>query len=361
MSLTFSNSNLWVNCAQSCSAAPAVQHDGVSISPPKSDPALEGEAADWLANMVLRGDASSAAEGAGETAPNGWPIDAAMVTHVQKYCDIVRRHGPVVPQHDVTLWGGKVRGRPDAHPVDDGGEVLRVYELKYGWKVVEVTETRQLILAAIALQKPHHRLFSLEIFQPRPFHPDGPYRKWVVGLQGLEAFSNVLQRAADAAAEPKPEASPGHHCTDAYCPRASVCSTLAENIYRVFEVISSRRQQKRMSAAEIGAEKDFLELASALLKARTTGINAELEARIPREFIPGWVLEPGVGHREWTAPPARRQMLLGIDPYKQVELSPAEAESAGASPDVVKLMSQPKQLAAKLKKFDAKKVERAFK
>lgn len=352
--LTFSNSSLWTACAASVHPVPSLHKPHITLQ--QSDARREGEAADWLANIVLRGDAGTVAEGSGETAPNGWPIDEAMVRHVQEYVDIVTRHGPVVPQDDVTLFNGHVTGRPDAHTVD--GDVLRIYELKYGYKIHEPYANTQLLLGALAFVKPHHRLISLEVFQPRPHHVNGKHRKWVLDRDELEQWRQWFVQCIDFVHADKPTATPGDQCN--YCDRRAGCHALLANIYAMQELIATNHKAAPLSAVELGAELRLLETFEKLLKARKSGTSTEaLERAMKGEFIPGYLLEEQIGDRKWKSdtPAAMRGLLTGVDPFKAVEKSPAEMEKEGANVDC---MTVRPFVGMKLKAWDAKKAERRF-
>lgn len=350
--LTFSNSRMWTSCPASVHPVQGIHQP--NLTPQQDDARKEGTAADWLANMVLAGDAATAEEGAGEIAPNGWPIDATMVRHVQEYIDIVTRHGVPHPQTDTTLFNGRVTGRPDNHTVST--DVLHVYELKYGYKIVEPYANSQLLLGAIAFRQPHHRMFSLEVFQPRPHHPNGKHRKWVVSADELVEWEAWLSRCVDAVYIDKPVAAPGDQC--GYCLRRAGCHALMANIYAAFETITSNYHARPLSAADLGLELKFLETLDKMLKARWSGTTAEALARAKKgEFVPGWTLEENYGDRKWDTSPEIRQMLTGIDPYKQVERSPAEIEKEGGNVDP--MTSRP-FVGMKLKPFNQKAVERKF-
>lgn len=354
--LTFSNSHLWTQCAASVHPHPAP----VPLELERSEAALEGEAAAWLANLVLRGTASSTAEAEGETAPNGWPIDWEMIRHVQTYCDLVRRHGAVQVEQDVELWGGRVRGRPDAHTVDTG-DILRIYELKYGYRIVEPQNNSQLLLGAIALIQPHHRLASLEVFQPRPAHANGPHRKWVLGADEIGWWSDQLHARMMAVFVDRPIATTGEQCE--FCPRRAACHALGMAVYNDVERIRSEHRARALTAEELARELRFLETAESLLKARASGIRAEAKARVKAEFLPGWMLMPKHGNRRFkeNITPGLIAMLTCCEPTKAVLKSPAELEREGVHPDVIASIAERPFIGMELAEWNDKKIEKLFK
>lgn len=322
---------------------------------------LEGQAAHWLAALALRGDGGSGVlDGIGETAPNGIVIDEIMARHVAGYVELVRRHGHVVAERDVVLFGGQgahVTGRPDGVVTDDQ-DFLRVYELKYGYKVVEPQAYPQLLLGALAfVDWDRHRMISLEVFQPRAPHPSGPHRKWVIDIDELRRWERWLHSRALDALNPNPTATPGEVC--ARCPRRAGCHALRADIFAAAASLESNRPLRPLTAHELGLELLLLERLSKGLEARLAGSRAEALARARREFIPGYEIRVDYGDREWTefATPEVVRMMTGIEPYKQVRKSPAEIEKEGGN---VAPFTDRTRRKATLKRFSPKLAERAF-
>lgn len=353
VTLNFYNSARWTRCAASAVPAPAVPGD----PEPQSDAQREGIAAAWVADIVLRGDATTAEDAQGETAPNGWIITEDMVHHVQGYIDHVQSHGGTPRSETALRWNG-VYGRPDAH-VSDTGNVLHIDDLKYGYKIIEPEGNTQLLLAACALVQPHHTEFNLTIYQPRPYHPAGPCRIWTLTRRQLEEWSLWLADRVTAAEEPNPVATPGEQCD--YCPRRTCCPAIIETTYATHDVISSRSPGRKLTGAELASELRFLQMAERLLKARLSGTASEAEARARAgEFIPGWALETNRGRRELTASPDVVADLTGVDPYKRVLKSPAELEREGVPPPLVKALSTPPYAGVKLTEWKPSDIKRMF-
>lgn len=351
--LTFSNSPMWTTCAASIHPAPAIHPP--QLEKQQDDARREGTAAAWLVNMVLRGDAADASEGLGEFAPNGWPIDAVMIRHAQDYIDLVRRHGEPLSETETSLFDGRVTGRIDQHLVD--GDTLRVYEFKYGYKIVEPYGNPQLLLAAISMLRDFHRLISLEVYQPRPAHPSGKHRKWVLDRDELEVWRNWLLGCVEATGVQRPMATPGDQCVR--CDRRAGCHALASNIYAIADLLATNHPAKPLPAADLGLELELIDRMEKFLKARKSGSITEASERARKgEFIPGYYLEDQYGDRAWKVTPINRQIATNIDPYKRVEKSPAEVEKEGGNVDDI---SAPPFIGKKLKKWDAAKVGRRFK
>jgi hypothetical protein len=194
MPLNFSNAYRWTRCAAAGQDFPA--GTGYGIGAELSAPRKEGRAAAWIADGVLRGDASCAADYLGELSPDGWTVTPDMVDHVQRYIDHVSSFGAVQSEASMSWYG--ITGRVDQHCATVG-DTLRIFELKYGFRIVEPEENEQLLLAAITLLKGHHRDVELTVFQPRPFHPSGPVRTWNITPSVLMRWADYFRMKADGA------------------------------------------------------------------------------------------------------------------------------------------------------------------
>lgn len=360
MTLTFSNSSRWVPCSQSVSPVPADSRFTSERS--KSESALEGEAWAWMVAAVLSGDAHSCDEFGGEHAPNGFPISGEMIRHGAAYVAVVTKHGePIAVETDLELWGGLVRGRPDASGVTRDN-CLHVYDGKFGFRLIEPKEHWQLVLAGLALVQPHHTMVSFEIFQPRPYHPDGPHRKWVIGRKELDDYSAYLYHRASltiATRQYRPEATVGRQCD--YCPRRTACPTLNANIYSQYETLKGDSLGGRLGADDLSARLRFLNDAEALLRACKTGVEAEIEGRLKSgEFVPGWLLEDKLGHAAWTVEPSAVAMLTGVETHKSVLKTPAQLIAEGANESTVKLLSKRPRVGTRLTEATAKIADRIF-
>lgn len=327
MPLTFSNSDRWFRCP--ASETPHASRGG-NISA-GTDEQIEGRAAAWVAECVLSGTATEALELIGRVSPHGWEITADMAKHVQGYIDTVRAHGtPVKVELDLMLFNGMVIGRPDSHTAADE-QILHVYELKYGYRIVEPETLIQLWLAAAALSKPHHNAYMLHVYQPRGYHPAGIHRAHMIGRGDLERFQReAWQSALDVHNTPH-VARPGEHCT--YCPRRTACATLQNNIAAMIEVIGVPEERDRtLTPEELAQRYTMLKNAKALISAAMSGVNGEIESRLKsREYLHGFYLGDTYSRdRQWNCDPADK---YGEDAYKTVLKTPAEMEREGFEVD----------------------------
>lgn len=337
MPLNFSNAYRWTRCASAgreTQGIPALYDTGELSNPRK-----EGRAAAWVADGVLRGDASCAADFLGELSPDGWTITPDMVDHVQAYITHVSSFGAVRSEASLEWYG--ITGRVDQH-ISSDSETLRIFDLKYGFRIVEPEDNEQLLLAAITLLKGHHRDVELTIFQPRPFHPAGPWRTWKITPADLMSWADFFRYRADDARLPNPGGRAGSYCED--CPFAgpSTCAALGIEIASRFESMSVDTQPGPLPAARIKSELDWLKETEKMINARRKATMAEASARARRgEFIPGMMLAEKYGHRKFTVPLTMVEMMTGVHPYRDVEMSPAELEREGVLTEIVNTISKP--------------------
>lgn len=354
MSLTFSNSDRWFRC-------PASEHPHSSSGGEETtgtDDQNEGRAAAWVAACVIEGDASEAAELIGRVSPHGWTITPDMTRYVQGYIDTVRSYGPhVVVERDLSLFNGLVNGRPDAH-VTSIDNVLHIFELKYGYRVIEPDESIQLKLGARALHsgEPYIRL---HIYQPRAYHPAGVHRSHMITRSDLEAFTVQAFQAVNATLTTPEIARPGAHCT--YCPRRTACATLQNNIAGMFEALAVPEIRDRaLTAEELTERYKILKRAQGFIKAAMSGVQGELESRVKgHEYMPGFYMgEKHARERQWNTTATMLKLKFGTDVEKTVLKTPVEMEREGH--DVSGLTTRP-FVGHELKEWNSNDLKRWFK
>lgn len=339
-----SDAHLWVRCPLAGNILQTGEYYGTPPLEPEEtsdDSRREGTCAHWVAENVFTGRVDHAREMWGHVHSNGWVVDEDMAHRVAGYVEYVRGFGtPVAAEQQVGLYG-LVRGRLDTVTASAGG-VVRVFDYKDGWRPVEADQNYTMLCYGLAVigEQPAGTALELHIYQPRPSHPDGPARMWRIEAADLGRWNGWLyERATDCLPEYAPQGRPGFQCRD--CPAAASCHALGATVAAQFETISSGRMVNH-SPEQMAAELDFLDLAAALAAARRSALRSEAMARIDRgQFIPGgWGVEPRRGNRKFTVAPDVVERATGVDPYKQVLMTPAELERQGVSKDIVNMISQ---------------------
>ena len=338
-----SSAHMWMHCAGQPTMAGRM--------PPESpsDAAREGTCAAWVAEMMLTDQPVPTQH------ENGWLVTDDMVSHITKYVELVRSHGGQVHVERKVRLNQWVEGTPDAFAVLDTEGVLYADDLKYGFGIVEPYRNPQIsiyaasILRYLSSRDVIIRRVEIGVYQPRAWHPAGAYRTWVIEPHQLMAFVHEIEAAIPATQAANPVLTPGRHCE--YCPAASTCAAVTHENYRIYQTVCADTQ-RHMSSEELARELGFLELAEDMLKARRTAVNAEAEARLKRaQHIPGWHLGERRGNRRFTVSAEVVRALTGVDVEVKKMVTPAEAERMGASPVMLKAITEVPIIAPKLERI----------
>lgn len=321
-----------------------------------TDPAREGTCAAWVAESVLVGQYGDCYEMVGEQHENGWIVDQTMARFIQEYVNhVMQAYGDFRNVEKRISLTEDLGGTPDAFAIwpTNGGWHLSVTDLKYGFEIVEPWGNLQLAIyaGAVARLVPGTvTSIELSIYQPRAYHPHGILRTWKPGVEELtDVLTGVIQ-AAEVAKQPDALCVAGGHCR--YCDAANICSAVAHEAYRAVSTMQND-MRRNLTAAEMSAELDFIELAEKIIKSRKESIRTEAEERIRNgELIQGWTLERAKGRRAWTVDPVTVQLVTGLDPRKEAMVTPAELERMGADPERVKAVTGVPMREPKLTRFN---------
>lgn len=351
-----SASSIWTKCA----ANPRISENAKTLAQ-DSDAAREGTCAAWVAERVFATGAPVESF-LGATHENEWVVDDEMIYFVGEYVKVIRSRGARVDAEQFVRLTDHIAGTYDASVLSDDGTTLYLDDLKYGYKIVDVYENTQTIIYAYAdilrRNDPAITHVVIGIYQPRAWHTEGIHRTWKLSIAELHAKASEIAAAGDACQAPDALATPGEHCE--YCKGRLECAALAHTVYNHSDIIE-RRDQGVMSADELAKEKIFLERARDLLNARDTAVSAEMTQRITSgEYVPGWSLKDRMGHRKWKTDMVTVQMLTGINPVKQAEMTPAELERAGADKKVVKGLTYTPKVGVKLDRVTDRDFGRMF-
>ena len=341
-----------------CSAAPLFAHLArqAGRQPADTDAAREGTCAAWLAEQVLTGVIATAWIGEGLIHPNGWPVDAEMMYHVQNYCDMITAAGGVTSAERKVWLSERVSGTLDNCATMRDGQIV-VRDLKYGKLLVE-TDTEQLVIYAGALLReyPDATAVRTEIYQPRGFHRDGIHRgrDWTPD-EIRDRCAWIIERAEMCHA-PDPVATPGTHCS--YCEAVTGCEALSSTVLHIVESVGYRDR----TPSELGQALHMHREALAIVKIAAGAIESEADARIDRgEHIPGWGYTERLGQTKVTTPPDVITALTGVQAVKSVPLGVTELRKAGLSEKQVAAFTTRPVIGRKLEPLDAATLARQFK
>jgi len=236
-------------------------------------------------------------------------------------------------------------GTPDAWLFNRAKMRLDVFDLKYGYGIVEVFENWQLLNYASAIA---HTLgldtadtllsVNLHIVQPRAYHRNGPVRSWSLSGEALRGYTNRLGRAASAAlmSGPNPECITGDECR--YCPARHACPALLTVGYGAIES-SGVSVPLDMPPDVMGMLLRQVRDGIKRLEAIETGLEQQALAAIRSgRRVSGWHAESGAGRERWRVSYDEVLALgaaMGIEVAKPALITPKQAVKAGLPREVV--------------------------
>lgn len=354
-----------VNCPPSsahrwskCSLAPSFIECG-SSEHRHSQTRIEGLAAHWVADLILGGDATDVEDLLGRTSPHGYVVTEEMCGHVKEFVDRLCAVSLEVHNERHVIVSPHIRGRLDAEiSSDDAG--LHVFELKYGWKIVEPEYNSALMLYARGLMQPRHEVINLHVFQPRPSHRLGAWRTWSTSREVIIQHTDYLIERAVSCQVDNPIATPGTWCLD--CPGAAKCHALGLNTHAWMDIVESQWFDAHPSPEELGRQLRFLRAASQLLEARLNGVTAIVESQMSSgKYVPGWMFKERVGKRKFNVPPDIIDFVTGVPATKPQQLTPSEMERKGVSRRILDQITTRPSIGKELVEATPEEFERIFK
>lgn len=292
----------------------------------------EGNAVHWFAEKIIRGEFSSE-ELIDRQAPNGIFITQEMAEHVEQYiADSKAVNG--APETDTSYksdsW--EIRGRADLIGVKN--DELHVYDLKYGWRIVEPYENWTLISHAIAIFRQRNDLQKIvfKIYQPRPYHPLGSIREWVITQGELHKyFENLMQTLSN----PSEISVSGKHCEHCKCftncPAAQISLMNAIDVSRIaFDSNVSNDNLSRIL--------ENIDRAKNVLKEAEMAYTDLAFSRVKEgNVLKGYQMQNALGITTWKegVTPEYVEMMTGKDITVKKMMTPTEAKKAGVSEDFI--------------------------
>jgi len=183
-----------------------------------------------------------------------------MVKAISVYTDYIQRMKDLEPNNNFHVEHSfdMEKVYPDAFGTADfvsynpTDKYLKVVDYKHGkGLVVEVENNTQLLyyaLGAITTLNYPFRAVELVVVQPRAFHPKGPIRNWIVGVETMLDFRADLIAAAKRTEHKKPHFESGAHCF--FCAAIHLCP---ESI----KAKEAKRSKAMMPRFKSDPKKDF--------------------------------------------------------------------------------------------------------
>jgi len=347
----------------------------------KSDSSIEGDTAHWLASeMIMTALSSDPATGMiGITAPTGHIVDKEMFDYVAPYVQDVLTvvgmdHRDLVHVEEsiqIPRIHAQAHGTPDCWYYDDVNRIVYIWDLKYGWGIVEVYRNWQMMMYAIGVvdaitDSDGHQEQSIHVnmrlAQPRPHHEDGPIREWGMPASELRPYANQLESAARQAMDGTGKLCSGEHCK--YCLARPTCPA---DRYAAMNALDVAEMQPCHEVLNHDYELDMLERAKNIINQRYDA-QVEYVTQLIKNGTPvsGRSLKPTPGRGSTWIKPVEEIISLGqifnIGLEKPTAiLTPNQAIKAGIPKEMVAGYSQRKPSGLKLVKDDLRKIQEDFK
>lgn len=350
-----SDAEHWGNCPGSLTMQEAFPESG------GSEASRDGDACHWVSAEVLQGRGGGTF--LGRQAPNGVVIDDNIIQGAMSYVEYIASRVPglgtsgliveervSIPAIHETLCSGT----PDARYADVPNKHLHIFELKYGWGIVEPEENKQEIcyasgviadLAKRLKTEPslidQEWTLSLHISQPRAPHKFGPNRCWTIPAHRIRSYINQLHGAAEEALGENPRCISGVHCR--YCTALHGCGAAAGAAYSTIDVVDSAEHFVLDNDTAV-SEYLALKRAEAAIKNRLSAQEGSLIGKIQSgEWVPGVVLERGSGRAKWNQPAASIAALgdvMGVElRAPETVVTPAQSRAKGLPSEVISAYS----------------------
>ena len=274
------------------SALPRLMQCGASkvmpgFTPPgiieQTDDQREGDAAHWLATEFLTGRTTDLYEWIDRKAPNGVYISDDMVDSVEYYiAQLSSRPERRFVEQDFSFQFGEltIHSRPDmvSDSLADYGRRIYIDDFKYGWKIVEPDMNWTLIAYAICFIASRRidadTVFEFRIHQPRPWHPIGKSRSWIVSAARLHDLRNQMINHLLTVTD---TLVTGDHCFK--CPARSNCPALRKSTMEVLDVVE-RAIPDQMTADDLSFMYDALTIGEHRLSDYKSAIKERIEHAI---------------------------------------------------------------------------------
>lgn len=257
---------------------------------------------------------------------------------------------------------------PDAWVYVPETKVLRVWEGKFGHRIVDVVENWQLIINAIAIIDCYDGvepdIIEFVIVQPRGFTSEGTVRKWAITYDELRVYRQQVNDTMLRVLDSTPLCTPGPHCLD--CSARAHCDALQQQSYAGIDYVQSL-QTHNLTGHALGVELSLLERAQEMIKMRLSGLEEQALHEIKQgQHVTFYSAKTTYGRKRWKKDVPVEQVimmgsLLGQDLKKAVELdTPAQCIKKGIDPSVVEQYAETPVTGVKLERVNERAIKSVF-
>jgi len=356
----------WWNCPGSISLCS-------TLLPGKSSSySAEGNVAHSLAEELITGktDCKTLVDRVGEVVSYGGfdiEITDEMVDGVFMYADTIKeRITKLQKQGRATPVFGKAEVKVSAPSVDaemrgtadyvlyQKGNLLSVFDFKYGKKAVEAKENKQLLIYALGAMEGEGAgiafdAVELTIVQPRSsLQP--PVRTWGTTAKVILSFKEELKKRVRATKRKGAKLEAGEWCR--FCPASASCPTMFGEVQRQAQVdfavvpsapgfVPSLPDPRLIPIERVGMALAWEDAINSWYEALKMRVKGMLEAG---EEVPGWKLVDGKSNRKWRDEEEvikKFSPVLGETLWEKKLLSPAKLEKVVGKEEVAELTVKP--------------------
>lgn len=364
-----SDANQWMACNGSFRAQQA--YPPLDVEPSQSR--LEGRACHEVAQKLFKNEPFS--DLVGSLSKDGIVITDELFDAAREYFNEVwgfcNTHGRVHDLHVEEVC--PVPGYGDWYCIPDAWvyvpevKVLRVWDAKFGHRIVDPFENWQLLIEAYAIIETHHLdidIIELVIVQPRGFTSEGTVRKWVLTYDELCSYRQRVNETMPRVLDTAPMCTPGPHCLD--CSARAHCDTLKQQSYAGVDYVQSL-QTHNLSGHALGVELRLLQRAQEMIKMRLSGLEEQALHEIKQgQHVTFYSAKTTYGRKRWKKDVPVEQVIFmaelqGVDVRKPQELdTPAQCIKKGIDPSVIEQYAETPVTGVKLEPFDEKAIKRVF-
>lgn len=320
----------------------------------------EGNCAHWFIEQMFKGKSEDPKTFVNTKAPNGVFITQDMVENCSTYLNDLKLTGQVEYDTSYSDLLYKIRGRCDYIQYENN--VLTVSDLKYGWKIVEPEMNWTLFSHAVGylIKNPQTVVdkFVFKIYQPRPLHPEGPVREWIINSKEFNALRTELFATLQ---NPSKNVVSGEHCYR--CERLSQCPAAQIATMNAIDV-SETAFNRSITNKNLSWMLDNLKRSEEMLKqAKQAYEDLALHRLKAGEKIKGFSIENSFGQNKWSSVVDENliKAFSGIDITVKKLMTPHQAKQAGVSEDVIKCFTERPNNGFKIVKIDEnKRAEKLF-
>lgn len=362
-----SDANQWMTCNGSFRA----QQDYPPLDAEPSQSRLEGRACHEVAQKLFKNEPFS--DIVGSLSKDGVVItdelfDAAReyFNEVWGYCNThnVKQNLHIEEPTTVPGYTGWFC-IPDAWVMQ--GNVLRVWDAKFGHRIVDPFENWQLLIEAFSIcdrfMDPPD-IIELVIVQPRGFSREGTVRKWALSYDELIEYRRQVNDTMLTVLDSAPPCMPGPHCMT--CSARAHCDTLKQQGYAAVDYVTSL-QTHNLSGHALGIELRLLQRAQEMIKMRLSGLEEQALHEIKQgQHVTFYSAKTTYGRKRWKKGIPVDQIIFmaelqGVDVRKPQELdTPAQCAKKGIDPSVIEQYAETPATGVKLEQVDERAIKNVF-